>query len=685
MVFRIADSFTDSLAKLTNEEQKAVKNTAFDLQIEPSGSGMQFHRLDRAKDKHFWSVRVSRDIRIIVHKTDKSLLLCYVNHHDKAYDWAGRRKIEIHPKTGAAQLVELRETIQKVFVPEYTEVEKAPAVSGKNHEDLLALGIPEEWIDEILKADEDQILEIAEYLPAEASEAVLNLAAGITPNVPVILPENEDPFSHPDAMRRFRVMENVEELSQALEYPWDKWSVFLHPVQKIIVEDEYSGPVRVSGSAGTGKTIVALHRAVFLAEKNPGSRILLATFSNTLADALFSKLRILIHSRPRLAEQIEVKCLDDYAAQLYRRNIGKLNIPKASDIEDILSEAVQRVNHMSFNQAFIMSEWKEIVDQRQIESCDEYCSITRIGRKRRLSENQRKELWQVFAKIKTLFAQKGLVTTSGMYRKLSELYEKRDNAPFDFVIVDEAQDLSISQLRFLSTIGRNDPGMLFFAGDPGQRIFQLPFSWKALGIDIAGRAKTLKINYRTSHQIRSRADLLLDTEITDVDGNTENRRDTVSVFNGINPDIKICDDEHQETKIISTWFKELLDSGVTAHEIGLLVRSENELPRATAAAEACGINYRVLTENFDIEPDVLSILTMPLAKGLEFRAVAVMACDDLIIPLESRIDEIADEADFEMVYNTERHLLYVACTRARDALLVTGVKPGSEFLDDMRM
>ena len=326
MVFRIADSFTDSLVKLSNDEQKSVKNTAFDLQIDPTGSGMQFHKLDRVKDKRFWSVRVSRDIRIIVHKTENSLLLCYVNHLDKAYDWAQRRKIEIHPKTGAAQLIEIRETVQKVFIPEYSEIEKAPALSGKNHENLLSLGIPEEWIDDLLKADEDQILEIAEHLPAEASEAILNLATGIAPSVPVRLLENEDPFSHPDAMRRFRVMENVDELTQALDFPWHKWTVFLHPAQKKIVEDEYTGPVRVSGSAGTGKTIVALHRAVFLADKNPDSRILLATFSKTLADALFSKLRILIHSRPRLSEQIEVKCLDDYAVKLYRQNIGNLNI-----------------------------------------------------------------------------------------------------------------------------------------------------------------------------------------------------------------------------------------------------------------------------------------------------------------------------------------------------------------------
>src|SRR5271167_604017 len=119
MDFRIADTFTDSLARLNGDEQKAVKTTAFDLQMDPATPGLSFHKLDKARDRNFWSVRVSRDIRIIVHKTQSSLLLCYVNHHDKAYTWAERRKLETHPKTGAAQLVELRETVQEILIQTY--------------------------------------------------------------------------------------------------------------------------------------------------------------------------------------------------------------------------------------------------------------------------------------------------------------------------------------------------------------------------------------------------------------------------------------------------------------------------------------------------------------------------------------------------------------------------------------
>jgi hypothetical protein len=271
MEFRIADTFTDSLARLTAEEQKAVKTSAFDLQVNPAHPGLQFHKLDRPKDPNFLSVRVNKDIRIIVHRTDASLLLCYVDHHDKAYQWAQRRRIETHPRTGAAQLVEVRETVREITVPKYVEAspEKAAAAAkpgpplfvGLTANQLLEYGVPQEWLADVRRATEESLLELADHLPAEAAEALLELATGGTPQKAAPLPKGADPFTHPDAQRRFRVMHNVEELERALDYPWEKWTVFLHPAQEQLVRSEFNGPARVAGSAGTGKTIVTLHRS----------------------------------------------------------------------------------------------------------------------------------------------------------------------------------------------------------------------------------------------------------------------------------------------------------------------------------------------------------------------------------------------------------------------------------------
>jgi mRNA-degrading endonuclease RelE of RelBE toxin-antitoxin system len=165
MEFRIADTFTDSLARLTGEEQKAVKTAAFDLQMNPSLGGFQLHRLDKSKDRNFWSARVSLDLRLIVHRTENSLLLCYVDHHDEAYDWAQRRKLETHPNTGAAQLVELRETVQEIVVPRYVEGPKPALFADTPDSDLMACGVPLEWLAEVRKADEDTLLVLAQHLP----------------------------------------------------------------------------------------------------------------------------------------------------------------------------------------------------------------------------------------------------------------------------------------------------------------------------------------------------------------------------------------------------------------------------------------------------------------------------------------------------------------------------------------
>jgi superfamily I DNA/RNA helicase len=225
---------------------------------------------------------------------------------------------------------------------------------------------------------------------------------------------------------------------------------------------------------------------------------------------------------------------------------------------------------------------------------------------------------------------------------------------------------------------------LFFAGDLGQRIFQQPFSWKSLGVDVRGRSRTLRVNYQTSNQIRTQADRLLGPLVTDVDGNADDRSDTISVFNGPPPTIQTFKSQNEEIAAVGNWIAERAKNGVLPHEFAVFVRSAEQLNRAQAAAEAAGVAFKTLDDNVETASGHGSIGTMHLAKGLEFRAVAVMACDEEIIPLQERIETVGDDADLQEVYDTKRHLLYVACTRARDHLLITSVEPASEFLDDLR-
>jgi superfamily I DNA/RNA helicase len=580
--------------------------------------------------------------------------------------------------------------VREIPVVKYVEVQQAaqtkPLLFADIFEDvLLGYGVPAEWMDDVRKADEDTVLELADHLPGEAAEALLDLATGVTPQSRKPVSEGIGPFDHPDAQRRFRVVDNVEELERALDYPWEKWTIFLHPDQRQLVERAYSGPARVSGSAGTGKTIVALHRAVFLARSDPDVRVLLTTFSEALANALRAKLRLLISNTPRIGERLEVYAMNGIGVRLYELNHGRPLIASREVIQRLLEKASAEADDHRFSRHFLMTEWEQVVDAWQLETWEEYRDVIRLGRKTRLPEKQRVILWSIFEHVRSELRNEDLLTHADLFSRLATKLSENKRPPFDHIVVDESQDISVAQLRFLAALGTGKPDSLYFAGDLGQWIFQQSFSWKALGVDIRGRSRTLRVNYRTSHQIRKQADRLLGPELSDVDGNAENRRGTMSVFNGPRPTIMASDTREDEIASVSQWLVDRLGEGIMANEIGVFVRSDDELDRARTAVEKAGLPFKILDEKVVTAVGNASISTMHLAKGLEFRAVVVMACDDEVIPLQERIETVADDTDLEEVYNTERHLLYVACTRARDHLLVTGVDPASEFLDDLRV
>ncbi len=688
MEFRIADTFTDSLAKLTNQEQKAVKTAAFDLQINPTSSGIRFHKLERIKDPNFWSVSANLDIRLIIHKTDNSILLCYVDHHNDAYNWAARRKLVRHPNTGAAQLVEVRETIEEIkiqsIVQKTAEKQKPLLFANLSQAELLNYGVPPEWLEDVQKATEETLFNIIEHLPQEAAEALLEIATGGKPQKPTLLSIDSNPFDHPDAQRRFRVMGNITELERALEYPWEKWTVFLHPSQRKIVEKDYSGPARISGSAGTGKTIVGLHRAVYLAKKHPQSRILLTTFSVALANSLKIKLERLIGNETEILERIKVAGIQNIALEIYTKAFGKPNIVEENQLKSFLLDLAAKNPDLRTTKSFLLREWSEVVDAWQLNTWQDYKDVLRLGRKTRIGSKQRELLWEIFQNTHNWLEQKQQITWSSLFYQAKDHLVEQGIYPYDFAVIDEAQDIGIPELTFLASVCQKHPDSLFFTGDLGQRIFQQPFSWKSLGVDIRGRSQTLTINYRTSHQIRQQADRLLPNSITDVDGNLEQRRGTVSVFNGSPPVIEIYENQQAEIQAVKKWIEHWLKSGLQPDEIGIFVRDKSQIERAVETVNHIGLTSVELDNLVEPCRGSIAISTMHLAKGLEFRAVAVIACDDEVIPQQERIESISDESDLEEVYTTERHLLYVACTRARDYLLVTGVKPSSEFLDDLR-
>jgi hypothetical protein len=344
----------------------------------------------------------------------------------------------------------------------------------------------------------------------------------------------------------------------------------------------------------------------------------------------------------------------------------------ASDtlLRERLREAAAATGLKGFSERFLLSEWTNVVDAWGIDSLEAYATVQRMGRKSRLGPNQRERLWPVFAAVREALAAERYTTWASVFAGLAAALADKPAKPFDHIILDEAQDLAPAELRFFAALAPDAPDALFLAGDMGQRIFQHPYSWAGLGVDVRGRSHTLKVCYRTSQQIRRAADRLLPAVLRDVDGAEDERRGIVSVFAGPPPEVRtfatVGDEAASVRETVSAW----LADDIAPQEIGLFVRTPELVARARAAIT--GLEGA----------DQMTTAPMSLAKGLEFRAVVVMACDEGVLPLDERVADAADEAELDDIYETERRLLYVACTRAREHLLLTGVNPASEYLAD---
>ncbi|MDN2580872.1 UvrD-helicase domain-containing protein [Aquibium sp. ELW1220] len=667
MTVLIATSFTKSLGKLTGQEQAAVKVTVFDIQHNPDSPGLSLHRIDRCPDPDFWSARVSQDIRIVLHKRAGNTLFAYVGHHDDAYQWAQRRRLDEHPTTGAAQIVEIRETVEEVIVRRYVEqAEQKPSLfASEDDQTLLSWGVPQDWLETVRQATDDTVLDIAGHLPDEAQEALLAAAVGERPVVRLATGD-EAGYSHPDARRRFLLVHDDAELAAALDAPWEDWAIFLHPAQREFVERDFNGPARVIGSAGTGKTVVALHRAVRLAAEDEAHKVLLTTFSPDLADGLAGKIERLTKGRPEVGGRIVVGTLGIIARRLAGEVVGAIEIVGDEEIADMLVRAAA-AEGTTIDAGFLLDEWQLIVDAWDVRDEETYRELPRLGRKVRMATSRRDELWRIFARVRSELDAAGRITEAGLMHRLAR---EMKAPPFTHVVIDEAQDISAPELHLVAAIVGARPNGLFFAGDIGQRIFRSPFPWKAAGVEIQGRSRSLKVNYRTSHQIRAKSDLLLPPRLLEADGGEDRRLGVSSIFNGPPPEIHIFQSPEAEGAAVGTWLKACLDESMDPSTIAVLVRSMAELPRARAAVAAAG-------------GAEVKLGLMHDAKGREYRAVAVMACDADVIPSEGRLRGATDERALKEIFDTERHLLYVAATRAREKLWLSGCSPASEFLEDL--
>ena len=669
--------------KLPSKVQKRVSELIDEFQRDPQSPAIELHPLSATmRDPKVRGVKKLPDgYRAIVIAPDKgdTYLLVHIDAHDKAYDWAKNKLFEIHTMTGVFQIIDSVEVEQATQEPEFKQYETKPdyPLGGMSEEQLFDSGVPKPLIPAVQSIKSDDGLEaIAEYLPPDCRDVLYGIAAGMSVEEALLEMLNAEPETVPsgiDGTGDFTqiekapnfdlvLVEGQEELKKILAGTLEEWRIFLHPCQRKLVHWQPNGPMNITGAAGTGKTVALLHRAVWLASQleNPKSRVLLTTFTTNLSTTLEGMVKRL---DPVAAKRIDVVNLHSLARTICQRSGWNGRIADADAIEQIWQEVWARdIADLPLSKEEMQLEFELIIDPNGINDEDAYVSTVRSARPR-ISRAQRKAAWPVFLAFRRGLKKRNLLTFDGAIYEARLAVEAGKFEKYVHVLVDEAQDFSLDALRLIraiSPIESEGANPLTLAGDGHQRLYRNKIPMSRAGIDIRGRSRRLKINYRTSEQIRKYAQgMLRGLTIDDLDGGESSTVGDHSVFKGPEPIIERCADEKSEAEAIVDWIKMLQqDCGLSTHEI-CVTPNKQSIRQAIASAglPTKELKPRELDPGSD-EPGI-RMGTMKRIKGLEFRAVA-MACSD-------EADAINDLSNADVRERCER---YVAATRAVKYLLI---------------
>jgi len=667
-----------AMARLAPSETAAAVKFIEAFQQGPERPGFSVHRIRDTPSRNLWSARVSSELRAVLAKEGDTWAILHVDHHDAAYAWAERRKVVASDISGfqIVDVVEVQEVVETIVTrPVHREPRRF-----EHHDDayLLSLGLPGEWLPMAREVrTDDDVLDLAAQLDEAAAERLMRLAEGHLVEPPRRLAPGRPVHEAADARRQFYVVAEHPELLRVLEGPLDAWMAFLHPTQRDLVERDYAGPAKVTGAAGTGKTVVAMHRARRLAHR--GERVLFASFVTTLCDNVARQLDRLCTPADRA--RIAVATVHKVARDIVLTREPAMRIADARQVAELLE--AQRLAHApAFDAGFVRSELDNVVQRQGLSTWADYRAAARTGRGTALGVRDRQRLWRVFSGLREALAADGAYEWSTLCLRAAELVAAGEVRPsFTAVIVDELQDLRPPELRLIRALAAPRPEHLFMVGDAGQRIYPGGFSLRALGIDVVGRATVLRVNYRTTEQIRRSADRVLGDAVDDMDGATEDRRGTRSLLRGPAPTFEGFPSPAAELQgavaAVEGWRAE----GRRLDEIAIFARSSRALRALEAALAAVDIPTHLLSDKSPAEPGRVHLGTMHRAKGLEFKAVLVHGAGADTVPHPKALASATDPRDRQDALDRERRLLYVAMTRARDELRVTWTGAPSPFLE----
>ena len=690
----ISSDFLTAFAKLPRQIQGKVTEFVNKFRNNPASPGINYEKINSGVDQKIYSVRIDDTYRGIVVRQQETgvYLLLWVDHHDEAYQWAARKRCEVNPKTGAIQVFDVQ-TVAETPAAE----EKVSLFADAKDEDLLTLGVPELQLPFIRSLpDKEAFYRAAASIPHDAFENLSWLAEDFPMEEVLQLAAAERSggesgkdlsaaLDAPSTLKSFVVVEGEDELRRIMAEPLEKWRVFLHPTQRKIVKREYSGPARVLGGAGTGKTVVAMHRAKALAARCDGKqRILMTTFTANLAADIRENLRKICTVEE--LRKIEVIHLDAWVNQFMREAGFSSRIVYEDEITKLWEDAILLADQgLPFEQSFYEEEWNRVVIAQEALSLEKYVKATRNGRGTRLDRKKRMQIWKVFECYQNLMKEKQVRDINTAMYECTKLLESSSRKPtYVSIIVDEGQDFSDNAYRLIRALaGEEHKNDIFIVGDSHQRIYRNRPTLSKCGINVRGRSSVLKINYRTTEEIRKAAFALLNgLSFDDLDDDVDLGDKCQSLTHGEKPIVRNFADANREFEFILQEIKKLRDSGVALTEICLVARTKKLVDDYIALLTKSGIRAYAIKRNKvdDRSFEGVRAATMHRVKGLEFKYVFIAAVNSKIIPLHSAINRTDAVSEAESLAS-EKCLLYVAMTRAQKGVYITSYGKQSEFLN----
>ncbi len=698
LVIAISDDFFTAFSKIPRSIQKKTSDFINKFRNNPTSKGINYESIINTKDKNMKSVRIDQEYRGIVHKPESGnvYILLWVDHHDEAYEWARRKKCDINSETGNLQIYTVdssdseAEERQKPYEGIFYKI-------SDRH--LLRMGVPKELLKRVKSfLSEEELEKDKSILPAEAYEALTLLSAGLTPEEIIdelFTSETIDESDYHKAINRegsrqyfIKLDDKSEsELKDMLSAPLEKWRVFLHRSQRKLVEKSFSGPARVLGGAGTGKTVVAMHRAKWLAKNilnESGEKVLFTTFTVNLAEDIKDNLRKI--ASPEIMKKIEVVNLDRWIGEFLKIQDYHYQIVYNDELKLLWKSAIsQSVSDLPFDEDFYKEEWEKVILTQNVSNKIEYIKATRIGRGVRLSRKERIGVWEVFEEYMELMNDKGYRDVgSAMKDARSLLAQNPKVLPYKNIIVDEGQDLGSQAYMLLRQIVDEGPNDIFIVGDSHQRIYKNNASLSKCGINIRGRSSILKINYRTTEETRNWAfSLLKGVQYDDLDGGVEDGKGYKSLFKGPEPEINNFSSVEEEGEFLLEKINWLIkENYVEKKNICIVARTQKLIEQykdifSNSEEELYEVKKRLAD---DRSQDKIRIATMHRVKGLEFEYIFMAGITEGIVPLEYAIKNEKDKTVIREFEKSEKSLLYVAATRAKKALIVSSHGKVSKYL-----